>query len=130
MMKTKLLCSILLLITATVQAQQTNSQPTSGVWSLKQCVDYALANSLAVQRSTYNVETGEINLRQSKMAMLPTLNAAASYGYNWGRSVNPVTNLFTTSEIRSLSPNANSNLILFNGFRLQNTLKQSTRDYQ
>jgi outer membrane protein len=130
MMKTKLLCIILLLITASVRAQQTDSLPTSGVWSLKQCVEYALANNLAVQRSTYNVETGEINLRQSKMAMLPTLNASASYGYNWGRSVNPVTNLFTTSEIRSLSPNANSNLILFNGFRLQNALKQSNRDYQ
>lgn len=130
MMKTKLLCIILLLITASVQAQQTDSLPTSGVWSLKQCIDHALANNLTVQRSMYNVETGEINLRQSKMALLPTLNASASYGYNWGRSVNPVTNLFTTSEIRSLSPNANTNVTLFNGFRLQNTVKQNARDYQ
>lgn len=129
-MKTKLLGIILLLAAASVQAQQTDSLPKSGVWSLKQCVDHALSNNLTVQRSMYNVETSEINLRQSKMAMLPTLNASASYGYNWGRSVNPVTNLFTTSEIRSFSPNANSNLTLFNGFRLQNNLKQSSRDYQ
>lgn len=129
-MKTKLLCIILALITVTVQAQQTDSQSTSNVWSLKQCIDYALSNNLAVQRSTYNVETAEINHRQAKMALLPTLNASASYGYNWGRSVNPVTNLFTTSEIRSLSPNASSNVTLFNGFRLQNSLKQNARDHE
>ncbi len=130
MMKTKLLCFILLLIAITVQAQKTDSLPASNVWSLKQCVDYALANNLAVQRSNYNVETAKVNLLQAKMALLPTVNASASYGYNWGRSVNPVTNLFTTSEIRSLSPNANANLILFNGFRLQNSLKQNARDQQ
>ncbi len=130
MMKTKLLCFILLLITITVQAQKNNSLPASNVWSLKQCIDYALDKNLAIQRAAYNVELGEINLRQSKMALLPTLNASANYSYNWGRSINPVTNQFVNSEIRSFSPNANANLTLFNGFRIQNTLKQSQRDFE
>lgn len=130
MMKTKLLCFILLLITVTVNAQKTDSLPASKVWSLKQCIDYALANNLAVQRSIYNVENGEINYRQSKMAFLPTLNASANYSYNWGRSINPVTNEFVNSEIRSLSPNANANVTLFNGLRIQNMFKQSAREYQ
>ncbi|HPH47315.1 MAG TPA: TolC family protein [Chryseolinea sp.] len=129
-MKTKLLCIILLLITISVQAQQTVSQPPSGVWSLRQCIEYALENNLTVQRGAYNVETSEVNLRQAKMAMLPSLNASANYGFNWGRSVDPTTNFFTTSEIRSTNPNANSSVTLFNGFRLQNTLKQNARSYE
>ncbi len=129
-MKTKLLCIILVLITVTVQAQRTDSLPASNVWSLKQCIEYALANSLTVERSVYDVETNEVNLRQAKMALLPSLNANANYGFNWGRSINPTTNLFTTSEIRSTNPNASSSVTLFNGFRLQNTLKQNARSYE
>src|SRR6478736_2655836 len=104
MMKTKLLLVIFLTATAFAQAQQPDSLPTNNVWSLKQCIDYALANSLLIERSSYNVETNEVNLTQSKMAFLPNLNASASYGYTWGRSIDPTTNNFTTKEIRSTSP--------------------------
>jgi outer membrane protein len=131
MNKTPLYLVILLAFTWNVtQAQQNDSTavPTaSDAWTLKQCVDYALANSLNVQRSTYNVEASEVDYRQSRANLLPTLNANATYGYNWGRSVNPVTNEFTTQEIRYLSPSASSSWLLFNGMRVQNTIKQNSR---
>jgi outer membrane protein len=131
MNKTPLYLVILLALTWNVtQAQQNDSTavPTaSDAWTLKQCVDYALANSLNVQRSTYNVEASEVDYRQSRANLLPTLNANATYGYNWGRSVNPVTNEFTTQEIRYLSPSASSSWLLFNGMRVQNTIKQNSR---
>ena len=109
---------------------QTNDGKTTKVWTLKECVDYALANSLDVKRSQYNVESSEINQDVARMAMLPSLNAGVSNGYNWGRSINPVTNQFTTQQITSLSPNANSSVTLFNGLRIQNNLKQSNKDFQ
>jgi outer membrane protein len=109
-------------------AQQ--SSDSVKVWTLKDCIDYALANNLDVQRSIYNVETNEINYDQSKAALFPSLNATVSNGYNWGRSPDPTTNSFTTQEIRSLSPNAQSSVTLFNGLRIQNTIKQSAKDYQ
>lgn len=131
MKKTSLHIIVLLALTWSVtHAQQTDSTtvPTaSDAWTLKQCVEYALANSLNVQRSTYNVEASEVDYNQSRANLLPTLNANASYGYNWGRSVNPVTNEFTTQEIRYLSPSASSSWLLFNGMRVQNTIKQNAR---
>src|SRR5690242_15664336 len=87
----------------------------SDAWTLKQCIDYALANSLAVRRSTYNVESAEVDYKQSRANLLPSVNGNISYGYNWGRSVNPVTNQFTTAEIGFLSPGAQANWVLFNG---------------
>jgi len=132
-MKAKLLTVILLFGTGLAIAQQTEttivSPPASGVWSLKQCIDYALANNLSVQRSEYNVVTNKVNLTQSKMAFLPNLNVSASYGYNWGRSVDPTTNDFTTSEIRSTSPFINSQWTVFNGLTNYSTYKQSTTSY-
>jgi outer membrane protein len=122
-------CFMLVLACPMVMAQQTDSSNVK-VWTLKECIEYALANNLDVQRSQYNVETNEINYDQSRAALLPSLNGSVSNGYNWGRSINPVTNEFTTQEIRSLSPSAQSSVTLFNGLRLQNTVRQSSKDYQ
>ncbi|HMG94381.1 MAG TPA: TolC family protein, partial [Chryseolinea sp.] len=117
-------------VSVTAWSQQTQAPSLPTAWTLKQCIDYALANNLTVQRSTYNVEENQVNYTQSKMNFIPNLNANVSYGYNWGRSVNPVTNQFTTSEINYLSPGLSSSVTIFNGLRIQNILKQSSRDYQ
>lgn len=113
---------------AHAQRQDSTAVPTaSDAWTLKQCVDYALANSLNVQRSTYNVESAEVDYHQSRANLLPSLNGNISYGYNWGRSVNPVTNQFTTQEINYISPGAQASWTIFNGMRVQNTIKQNSR---
>ena len=132
MMKTESLLLIFLFFLGSfaATAQQADSTSNSDVWTLKRCIDYALANNLNIQRSNYNVETGEVNLMQAKMALLPNLNGTVNYGYNWGRSVNPVTNQFTTQQINFTSPGISSSVTLFNGLRIQNTLKQNSRDYQ
>lgn len=98
-------------------------------WTLQECVKVALENNLRVKRSVYNVESSGINLLQSKAAFLPTLNANGAYGKNYGRSVNPVTNLFINSTINAINVSANSSLTLFNGLRIQNTFRQSQKDY-
>jgi outer membrane protein len=110
-------------------AQQADSSNIR-VWTLKECVDYALANNLDVQRSQYNVESSEINYDQAKAAMWPTLNLSASDGFSWGRSIDPVSNDFITRQINTLSPNGQSNVTIFNGLRIQNTIRQNSRDYQ
>jgi outer membrane protein len=121
-------CFVLSFSCLATMAQQRDSSNVK-VWTLKECVDYALANNLDVQRSQYNVQSAEINYDQAKAATLPTLNGSVSNGYNWGRSINPVTNEFTTRQINSLSPNAQSSVTLFNGLRIQNTIRQNSRDY-
>jgi outer membrane protein len=97
------------------------------VWTLKECVDYAVANNLTVERTTYNVESAQIDYNQARLAMAPNLNASGQYGFNWGRSIDPVTNQFTTREINSLSPNVSSGVTLFNGLRIQNTIRQTSK---
>lgn len=110
-------------------AAQNDTAKDLKVWTLQQCVDYALANNLDVQRSQYDLESSGIDMDLARMAMIPSLNAGISNGYNWGRSINPVTNQFTTQQITSLSPNVSSQVVLFNGLRLQNTVKQANRGF-
>ncbi|MEK6780706.1 MAG: TolC family protein [Bacteroidota bacterium] len=98
-------------------------------WTLQECVDVALEKNLRVKRSLYNVESSKITLLQSKMAFLPTLNAGTAYGQNFGRALNPVTNLYANRNSNTINVQANSALTLFNGLRLQNTFRQSAVDY-
>lgn len=98
------------------------------VWTLKECIDYALQNNLNVKRSLLTVENSQIGLTQSKFQMLPSLNGGSTFGYNWGRSIDPTTNLFSTQRINSFNVNASSSVILFNGFRLMNTYRQNDLD--
>ncbi len=95
------------------------------LWTLEECVDHALQNNLTIERARLNVETAEVNLKQARANRLPTLNANGSYGFNWGRSIDPTTNLFTTQRIASSNVGANSSVVLFNWFNIRNTVRQN-----
>lgn len=121
-MKRTLLLFFVVLLNVSAKAQ---IDTTARKWTLREIIDYAIANNLSVKRSNYAVEAGEVNLLQSKAAMLPTLNASGSYGGNWGRTINPATNNFTEQRQISSNLNASASLLLWNGFRLFYGMKQS-----
>lgn len=106
------------------------SQQTKKVWTLRELVDYAVSSNLTVKRSNYSVRTGEINYLQSKMAMLPTVNANGNYGFNWGRNIDPGSNLFVVDRINSVNASINSSLLLWNGFRLFYAMKQNEAELE
>lgn len=131
-MKIRQLSLILLILAVSWgrAAGQADSIPDGGEWTLRECVDYALAQSLTVKRSELDVEGTQIDHNLARWQMVPTLNASASHGLNWGRSINPVTNLFTTQEIQSNQLAAQSGVTLFNGLRVQNEIKQTRHSLQ
>ncbi len=57
--------------------QEKQTPPSPVKWTLKQCIDYALANNLTVKRGVYTVEGSEVDLRQSRFSRLPTVNVTA-----------------------------------------------------
>jgi outer membrane protein len=97
--------------------------------TLQECVKIGLENNLKVKRSEYNVESYQINLLQSKMAFLPNLNLGGAYGKNYGRALNPVENNYVNRNSNTINVQATSSVTLFNGLRIQNTFRQSQRDY-
>src|SRR5688572_14645555 len=125
-MKSKVLL-IVVLCGLVIPSSAQQSDTTGGTaWTLKQCVDYALANNLQVKRSELSLELSSIDKRQAKLALLPSANAFASSGYNWGRGIDPVTNQFISSQRNGYtSVGASGDIDIFNGLRLQNTIKQS-----
>ena len=98
------------------------------VYILKECIEIALRNNLAVKRSALGLKGADINLDQARYTMLPTLNLSSSGGSNWGRSVDPTTNLFIDQKIDNANVSANASLLLFNAFRVMNGIRQSVND--
>jgi outer membrane protein len=101
------------------------AQDATKIWNLQECVDYALENNLTVKNQEFSVGINEVNLLQSKMNLLPSLNGSANYGRNWGRSINPGTNIVTNQQQDNGFGSLSANWTLFSGLRNLNTIKQS-----
>jgi outer membrane protein len=130
-MKQRLLLTAGLILLAIAGFSQASSSgaTTKKLWTLKECVDYALTNNLQVRRSEYNVQTAGVNANQAKFALLPTANVQGNSGYNWGRGLDPVSNQFVASQRNGFtSVGGQSSVTLFNGLRLQSNIKQTARD--
>ena len=102
----------------------------SSTWTLKQCIDYAIENNIQIKQTRLGVQMAAANLVQSKANLLPKVNANATHGYNFGRSVDPFTNDFVTQKIQSNSFSLSGNLTLFDGMTNYNTVKQKEEDWQ
>jgi len=102
----------------------TFGQDVPQVLSLQDCIEIAIENNLSIKRGELNLESSKINLLQSRASQLPNANANANSGFNWGRSINPTTNQFITQQFAFSGFNASSNVVLFNGFQLTNTVRQ------
>ncbi len=94
-------------------------------WSLEKCVNYARKNSLLVKQNDISIGNAEISVDNSKMARYPNVNSNFSYGLNFGRTIDPTTNSFATQSTQFTSLGVNSGVIIYNGGRLNNTIKQS-----
>lgn len=112
---------IFILSLSNLQAQQ--------IWSLKDCVEYALQNNLTLKQNELNIELKKTQQMQSKMQMLPTLNTNGSFNKNEGRYINPVTNEFVEEISHSLNLSISSNITLFGGFKNINQLKKDANEY-
>lgn len=92
---------------------------------LETAVEIALENNLTLKRSELNQLSNEATLVQNQGARYPSLTAGGSTNFNWGRSINPATNLFETQRIGNINLNASSNATLFNAGRINNSINQT-----
>lgn len=102
------------------------SQDTSGNLTLERSVAIALENNLNLRRSELNLVSSEATLMESKGQQLPSFSMGGSSGFRWGRSINPVTNLFETRRIGNVNISASSSLPIFAGGQIRNSVKQAS----
>jgi outer membrane protein len=102
----------------------------TGPWDLQRAIDYALEHNIGVRLNQLTVQNNAQVLRQSKAALLPTANLSATQAWQYGTSVNPLTFEFQSQTVRSNNVSGNSQLVLFQGFQLRNTIRRNALDLQ
>lgn len=104
---------------------QAQTNIPSGPLDLETCVAVAIENNLTLKRTELNQQITEATLLESQGRRLPSLTAGASSGYRWGRSINPVTNLFETRRIGNINLFGNTGAPIFQGMRINNSVAQA-----
>ena len=100
-------------------------------WTLQECIDYAMANNITLQKSKLQKESATEELKGAKAALLPTLSASTnqSLGYQpWkDTGMSYVTNGTVNTKVDKTSYNGSYSLsgqwTVWNGNRNINTIK-------
>ncbi len=94
-------------------------------WDLRRCVDYAIANNISTKQADVQRRISELLYAQNKKARIPTADFNTNTGYQFGRSIDPTTNLFTNQQLLFQGFQFNTNVTIFNWNRITNTMLAS-----
>lgn len=116
---------ILLIILAGLTTMNSFAQEKS--WSINNCINYALEHNITVKKAGLSINRYNVLADQAKSNRLPSVSASVNQNFGWGKSIVAETGQEygglkgTSGTNYSLS----ANLPVFNGFKLQNAVKQT-----
>ena len=99
--------------------------PAQKVWTLGDCLDYAVKNNITVKKTVLDKTTASLNYQQQKNNKLPTVYGSASLGVTNGSSIDPITSSFLNQNILSNSFGLNGNMTIYQGNKLNLQIEQN-----
>jgi len=106
------------------------NNPVNGKISLRQSIETALTNNLDVQQRGIDAQRSKIDWNQARLNLLPSLNANTGTTWAKGRTIDQSTNSYVNSNQNYANYNLGTDVILFRGLYLQNTIKQNALAYE
>lgn len=110
---------------------QAYGQSASGKWTLDDCIAYAMANNISLQKATLQRRSAQEDVLQSKSALLPSLDFSTSHNISYspwqddGKST--VANGYVESSVNKVYYNGSyslgANWTVWNGGKNTNTIK-------
>ena len=93
------------------------------VMTMDECMAYAVEHSVSVGKQENVLDNAKMNYRQSVASLLPSVSASVSASTNFGRSIDPETNSYTTVSTFGNSYGLSASMPLFAGLRYVNTIR-------
>lgn len=93
-------------------------------WTLQRCIDYALEHNIDIKLRQQDIETGELQVSDSKHAFLPQISGSASQSFNFGRGLT-AENTYANRNTSSFQVGASISVPVFSGLRNSRTLEQA-----
>jgi len=95
------------------------------VWSLEDCIKYAIDHNIQIKQQTVQTEVRKNSLEQSKLNLLPTINGQASHDYSFGRALDQNTYRYFNQTVQSDYLYLGGSTNLFNGLQNLNTIQKN-----
>jgi len=103
-------------------------QGQSDTMSLASCTQYALEHNPSIKIGTLRSQDAVIAWKNSRWQIAPSANIGLTHGYNFGRTLDPITNNFATVQSRTNNAYLNSSMVIFSGMRQYYSIRQSMTD--
>src|SRR5215203_2617918 len=97
-------------------------------WNLERCVTYAIVNNISVKQADIQARITALQVKLNEAGHYPNLGFSTNAGYNFGRSINPATNIFQNNSIFFTNFQLQSSFNLFNWFSQRYTVEASRLD--
>lgn len=100
----------------------------SKVWTVNECIQYALDKNIQVQKAQVSNDISEINLNYAKSAWYPSLSGSARENFNWNNQLNTTTGSTVFKGTNGTNFSINSGMTIYNGNKIRNNVKKSEID--
>lgn len=108
-----------------VVAFSVTSHSQSKIWTLQECVTYAIENNISIKQTELDTKTAVIDRKGAIGNFLPSLNASASHSWNIGLNQDITTGLLRNQTTQFTSAGANVGIDIYKGLQNQNTLRRA-----
>lgn len=92
-------------------------------WSLLKCLEYAMANNIAVKQIDLQSKTAALQYKQSKLGQFPSLSFSGSTSYSSGRNQDPTSFSLITQSYLSTNMQLQTSAEIFNWFSKRNAIE-------
>ena len=99
------------------------------VWTMQQCIDYALEHNIGIQQSQLSRQNADYQYEMTKDSWLPSINASAGEYLGFGQSPS-YTGVYVPDNSSSTSVGLDVSLPLFQGLSIYNSTKSSYLNLQ
>lgn len=91
-------------------------------WSLQECIVYAVEHNITVKQQENTRRQREVELNTSRNSRLPNLSGSVSQNFSFGRGLTSQ-NTYANTNTSSTSFSIGSEVPIFTGFNIPNTIK-------
>ncbi len=100
------------------------------VWTLEKCISYALEQNITVRKSILSNQQLEISAEQTRAQRFPSVSGSAGTSLGWGSEKGFFGDPANRTGSNGTNFSVSSNISVFNGFKLQNQIRQSAMDIE
>ena len=103
----------------------TAQQRDSTFWTFNECIDFAHERNIEVRSSILGIKSNEISYDQAMLQKIPSVNGSISQNFNLQKGTDATGTSTGYSGKSSNNYQLSSSVSVYNGFKLNNKIKQA-----